>query len=175
MVEFLIVSPEFERIIQPYSAALGRLGIKGSVRIVDSAQYRRRLDTFDFDIVVTSYRQSLTPGNEQRDYWGSVSADREGSRNLMGIKNPAIDQLVERIVFAESRADLVAATRALDRVLLWNHYLVPQWYAPRDRVAMWDMFRGPARMATHAHATTRFLQSWWHDGPAAARLAAARR
>jgi microcin C transport system substrate-binding protein len=174
-VEFLIVSPEFERIIQPYSLALGRLGIKTSIRIVDSAQYRRRLNTFDFDIVVASFRQSLTPGNEQREFWGSQAAESEGSRNVIGIKNPAIDKLIERIVFAKDRAELVAATRALDRLLLWNHYLVPQWYAPRERVAMWDMFRGPAKMPTHVHATSRFLQAWWHDGTAAARLTAARR
>ena len=173
--EFLILSPEFERIVQPYSLALGRLGIKTSIRIVDSAQYRRRLNTFDFDIVVASFRQSLTPGNEQRDFWGSQAADSEGSRNLVGIKNPAIDKLIERLVFARDRAELVAATRALDRVLLWNHYLVPQWYSPRERVAMWDMFRGPDKMPTHVHATSRFLQAWWHDGSAAARVAAARR
>ena len=173
--EFLLLQPEFERVIQPYRAALDGLGIKTSIRIVDSAQYRRRLNTFDFDIVVASFRQSLTPGNEQRDYWGSQAADSERSRNLVGIKNPAVDQLIERIVFAKDRAELVAASRALDRVLLWNHYLVPQWYAPRERVAMWDMFRGPAKMPTHVHATSRFLQSWWHDGTAAARLAAARR
>lgn len=173
--EFLIVSPEFERIIRPYMEALGRLGIETTVRIVDSSQYRRRLDTFDFDIVVAGYRQSLTPGNEQRDYWGSEAADREGSRNLMGIRNPAIDKVIEQLIFAKERADLVAASRALDRILLWNYYLVPQWYSPKDRVAMWDMFRGPSKLPTHAGSTTRFLQTWWHDGAAAERLAAARR
>jgi microcin C transport system substrate-binding protein len=173
--EFLIVSPEFERIVQPYITALGRLGIKATMRIVDSAQYRRRINTFDFDIVVGRFRQTVTPGNEQRDYWGSVAADREGSRNLIGIKNPAIDKINEKLIFAEDRAELVAATRALDRILLWNHYLVPQWYAPMEWVAMWDMFRGPARMPTHAPATSRFLQVWWHDSAAAERLAQARR
>ncbi|MBN9278316.1 MAG: ABC transporter substrate-binding protein [Hyphomicrobium sp.] len=174
-VEFLIVSPEFERIIQPYGVALGRLGIKTSIRIVDSAQYRRRLNTFDFDMVVASFRQSVTPGNEQRDYWGSAAADSEGSRNLIGIKNTAVDQLIEKVIFATDRAELVAASRALDRVLLWNHYLVPQWYVPKERVAMWDMFGGPAKMPTHVQATSRFLQVWWHDQAAAARLSDARR
>jgi microcin C transport system substrate-binding protein len=174
-VEFLIVSPEFERIIQPYSASLGRLGIKTSIRIVDSAQYRRRLNTFDFDIVVASFRQTMTPGNEQRDYWGSAAADSEGSRNLIGIKNPAVDKIVEKLIFAKDRPELVAASRALDRILLWNHYLVPQWYVPKERVAMWDMFSGPARMPTHVQATSRFLQVWWHDKAAADRLAEARR
>jgi microcin C transport system substrate-binding protein len=173
--EFLIVSPEFERIVQPYIGELGRLGIKASLRIVDSAQYRRRLNTFDFDIVVASYPQSLTPGNEQRDFWGSEAADREGSRNLIGIKNPAVDKVIEELIFAKDRPGLVAASRALDRVLLWNYYVVPQWYVPRERVAMWDMYRGPSTMPRHARSTSRFLQVWWHDGAAAERLAAARR
>jgi len=173
--EFLIVSPEFERIIQPYIASLGRLGIKSSIRIVDSAQYRRRLNTFDFDVVVASFRQTVTPGNEQRDYWGSAAADSEGSRNVIGIKNPAVDKIIEKLIFAKDRAELVATSRALDRILLWNHYLVPQWYVPRERVAMWDMFSGPARMPTHVQATSRFLQVWWHDKAAADRLAEARR
>ncbi len=174
-VEFMIVSPEFERIVQPYRQALEQLGIKSELRVVDSSQYRRRLDTFDFDVIVTGYRQSLTPGNEQRDYFGSEAAGREGSRNLMGIKNPAIDKIIEKLIFAKDRAELVAASRALDRVLLWNHYLVPQWYAPRDRVAMWDKYRGPSKSPKHTGSTTRFLQTWWHDDVAAARLAAARR
>lgn len=175
VAEFLIVSPEFERIIQPYIATLGRLGIKSSIRIVDSAQYRRRLNTFDFDIVVASFRQTVTPGNEQRDYWGSAAADSEGSRNVIGIKNPAVDKIIEKLIFAKDRPELVAASRALDRILLWNHYLVPQWYVPRERVAMWDMFSGPSRMPTHVQATSRFLQVWWHDKAAADRLAEARR
>jgi microcin C transport system substrate-binding protein len=173
--EFLIVSPEFERIVQPYIAALGRLGIKATMRIVDSAQYRRRLHTFDFDIVIAGYRQSLTPGNEQREYWGSVAADHEGSRNLVGIKNPAVDKVIEELIFAKDRPDLIAASRALDRILLWNYYLVPQWYSPKDRVAMWDLYRGPDKMPMYAASSTRFLQVWWHDDKAAARLTAARR
>ena len=173
--EFLLLEPEFERLVQPYIAALGKLGIKASIRIVDSAQYRRRLNTFDFDIVVASFRQSLSPGNEQREFWGSAAADSEGSRNLIGIKNPAVDQIVEKLILAKDRAELVAASRALDRVLLWNHYLVPQWYVPHERVAMWDMFRGPTRMPTHVRATSRFLQVWWHDAGAAAKLADGRR
>ncbi len=174
-VEFLIVSAEFDRIVRPYMDALGKLGIDATVRLVDSAQYRWRLDTFDFDVVVAGYRQSLTPGNEQRDYFGSEAAGREGSRNLMGIKNPAIDKVIEKLIFAKDRAELVAASRALDRILLWNYYLVPQWYSPKDRVAMWDMYRGPSKPPTYTGSTTRFLQTWWHDGAAAERLAAARR
>ena len=107
------------------------------------------VDTFDFDIVVHSFRQSLSPGNEQRDFWGSEAAGKEGSRNVIGIKNPAIDKLIDKIILAKDRADLVAATRALDRVLLWNHYVVPQWHAPFARIAMWKHVR-PAREAALA-------------------------
>lgn len=173
--EFLIVSPEFERIVQPYIAALARLGIKATLRIVDSAQYRRRIHTFDFDVVIASYRQSLTPGNEQREYWGTVAADHEGSRNLAGIKNAAVDKVIETLIFAKDRPELVAASRALDRILLWNYYLVPQWYSPKERVSMWDLYSGPEKMPMQAASTTRFLQTWWHDQKAAARMAAARR
>ena len=121
--EFLLVQPDFERVVLPYKNILEKLGIKASVRTVDTSQYQRRHDTFDFDIIVASFPQSLSPGNEQRDFWGSAAANREGSRNLVGIKNAAVDTLIENIVLAKDRADLVAATRALDRVLMWNHYV----------------------------------------------------
>src|SRR5690606_23046947 len=125
-VEFLLVSPDFERIVLPYIQNLKRLGIVARVRTVDASQYQNRTDNFEFDIVVGSWQQSLSPGNEQRDYWGSAAADRPGSRNLVGIKNPAIDQLIDRIIYARDRDELIAASKALDRVLLWNHYVVPQ-------------------------------------------------
>ena len=115
-VEFLLVSPLFERIVQPYIGNLERLGIKAKIRMVDSAQYTRRLDRFDYDIIVGNFGQSKSPGNEQRDYWGSEAASREGSRNLIGIKDPAIDKLVDKVIFAKDRQELVAATNALDRV-----------------------------------------------------------
>jgi microcin C transport system substrate-binding protein len=173
-VEFLLVQPDFERLVLFYKQALDKLGIKCSIRLVDSAQYRRRIDTFDFDIVVASFRQSLSPGNEQREFWGSEAADKEGTRNIIGIKNPAVDKLIERVIFAKDRAELVAATRALDRVLLWNHYLVPQFYSPHDRIAMWDKFGRPDKLPTATTALAQFLQVWWHDEAAAKRLAEAR-
>ena len=166
--EFLLVQPDFERIVLPFKTALERLGVKSSVRIVDTSQYQRRHDTFDFDIIVASFPQSLSPGNEQRDFWGSEAADKEGSRNVIGIKNPAIDKLVDRIILAKDREELVAATHALDRVLLWNHYLVPQWHMPFDRLARWDMFGRPAKLPSRA---TSFLRVWWYDDAAAKRLA----
>ena len=117
-----------------------------NVRIVDAAQYENRLRQWDYDIIVASWGQSLSPGNEQRDFWGSQAADQPGSRNLIGIKNPAVDTLIERVIFAKNRDDLVAATKALDRVLLWNFYVVPQWTYGKQRTARWDRFGRPRHM-----------------------------
>ena len=114
-----------------------------TVRIVDDAQYENRLRQWDFDMIVATWGQSLSPGNEQRGYWGSQAADQPGSRNLIGIKNPAVDALIDRIIFAKNRAELVAATKALDRVLLWNFYVVPQWTYGKMRTARWDRFGRP--------------------------------
>src|SRR5262249_58913874 len=132
-----------ERIILFYKPSLERLGITVNVRIVDDPQYENRLRNWDFDMIVASWPESLSPGNEQRDYWGSRAADTPGSRNYVGIKNPAVDVLIERVIFAGSRADLVAATRALDRVRLWNQYVVPQFTLAVMRVARWDRFGRP--------------------------------
>lgn len=169
--EFLIVQPDFERVVQPYARALERLGVKASLRTVDAAQYERRTDDFDFDIVVQTFAQSTSPGNEQRNYWGSATADTQGSQNVLGVKNPAIDRLIDRVIFAKDRAELAAATRALDRVLLWNHYVVPQWYSPNNRIAYWTKFGRPTKLPSRDFA---FLQAWWYDEAAARKLAEAR-
>jgi microcin C transport system substrate-binding protein len=166
-VEFLLVSPLFERIVQPYLRNLERLGIKGALRMVDSAQYTRRLNVFDYDIVVGNFAQSDSPGNEQRDYWGSEAADREGSMNLIGVKSSAIDKLIDQVIFAKDREELVAATRALDRVLLWNDFVVPQWYSPFVRIAYWNRYGQPATLPA---LTPGFLQVWWFDQTLAAQL-----
>lgn len=158
--EFLLVQPDFERIVLPYIEDLKKIGIAATARIVDTSQYKRRLDSFDFDVVVGSFAQSHSPGNEQRDFWGSESAKHDGSRNLAGISNPAIDKLIDAIILAKDRADLVAATRALDRVLLWNNYVVPQWYYPFDRLASWDRFGRPEKLPSQSPGTT---MSWWFD------------
>lgn len=158
--EFLLVQPDFERIVLPYIEDLKRIGIAATARIVDTSQYKRRLDSFDFDVVVGSFGQSHSPGNEQRDFWGSATATRDGSRNLCGIANPAIDKLIDAIIVAKDRADLVAATRALDRVLLWNFYVVPQWYYPYDRLASWDLFGRPEKLPSQSPGTTI---GWWFD------------
>jgi microcin C transport system substrate-binding protein len=166
-VEFLIESPLFERIVQPYLRNLERLGITGTIRMVDSAQYIQRLNQFDYDIVVGSFPESESPGNEQRDFWGSEAAGREGSSNLIGVKSPAIDKLIDRIIFAKDRAELVAATHALDRVLLWNEFVVPQWYSPNERIAYWDRYGQPKVLP---QLGAGFIQVWWFDQALAARL-----
>jgi microcin C transport system substrate-binding protein len=171
-VEFLLVSPLFERIVQPYLRNLERLGIRGKIRLVDSAQYARRLNGFDYDIVVGNFPQSDSPGNEQRDFWGSDAADRDGSMNLIGVKDPAIDRLIDRVIFTKDRAELVAATRALDRVLLWNDFVVPQWFAPKARLAYWNRYGQPEKLPG---LTPGFFQVWWFDQEKADRLPGAAR
>jgi microcin C transport system substrate-binding protein len=166
-VEFLLVSPLFERIVQPYLRNLERLGIKGTIRMVDSAQYTRRLNVFDYDIVVANFAQSDSPGNEQRDFWGSEAANREGSMNLIGVKSPAIDKLIDHVIFAKDRAELVAATNALDRALQWNEFVVPQWYSPNVRIAYWNRYGQPKVLPG---LTPGFLQVWWFDQTLAAQL-----
>nr|WP_236823770.1 extracellular solute-binding protein [Blastochloris viridis] len=159
MVEFLISQPSFERVVLRYKPTLERLGIVMSVRTVDDTQYQNRVRQFDFDVVVNSWGQSLSPGNEQRYYWGSEAADVPGTGNIGGIKNPAVDALIERIIFAKTREELVATTRALDRVLMWNRYVVPQWTYGKQRTARWDRFGKPERMP--AYAAAAFPTIWW--------------
>ncbi|MEM9684863.1 MAG: extracellular solute-binding protein, partial [Pseudomonadota bacterium] len=135
--EIMLVQPTFERVVLPFTRNLKRLGIDVNVRTVDSAQYQKRVDEFDYDMIVGSWGQSQSPGNEQRDFWGTDAADRSGSRNLAGLKDPVIDELVEVLIAAPDRESLVTATRALDRVLLWKFFVIPNWYSPVDRVAYW--------------------------------------
>jgi microcin C transport system substrate-binding protein len=161
-IEFLIGDKNLERVILFYQPALERIAMKVSVCLVDDIQYTNRLHQWDFDIVVANWPESLTPGNEQRDYWGSHAAKLHGSRNLIGIKDPAVDALIERIVFADTRDELVAATRALDRVLLWNHFVVPQWTLFNERTARWDRFGCPAHMPKYGLAA--FPTLWWWEG-----------
>ncbi|MFT6916937.1 MAG: microcin C transport system substrate-binding protein [Motiliproteus sp.] len=155
--ELLLVQKEFERVVAPMLKNLERLGIETQIRIVDVSQYINRLRSFDFDMLVYSYGQSSSPGNEQRDYWHSSMADIEGSRNLMGIKNPAIDSLIELVVAAPDREQLVLRTRALDRALQWNHYLIPQFHISSYRVAYWDKFAMPETRPKYALG----FDSWW--------------
>ncbi len=168
--EVLLVSPLFERIVLPFAKNLERLGIAAAVRTVDSAQYRRRLDDFDFDVVIGTWGQSLSPGNEQRNFWGSDFADRPGSRNLIGIKDPVVDALVEGVINAADRKSLVAHVRALDRVLQWGHWVIPQWHIPYDRLVYWDRFGRPEVTPTQGVQ----FDAWWVDPRKAAELEAKR-
>jgi microcin C transport system substrate-binding protein len=166
-VEFLNQDPSGERLILFYKPALERLGINVSVRTVDNVQYQNRLRSFDFDIVTDVWGQSLSPGNEQLEYWGSRAADQPGSNNSAGIKNPAIDELIQKVIFAKDRATLVAATKALDRVLLWNHYVVPQFTYGFARYARWDRFSHAEPLPKYGVAGLPSL--WWWDAEKAAR------
>jgi microcin C transport system substrate-binding protein len=167
-VELLVEQPAFERVMLFFKPSLERIGMAVSVRTIDSSQYENRLRQWDFDIITTSWPQSLSPGNEQRGFWGSQAADQPGSRNLIGIKNPAVDTLIDRVIFAKSRAELVAATRALDRVLLWNFYVVPQWTYGKQRTARWDRFGHPETMPKYG--ASAFPSIWWWDAAKAAKV-----
>ena len=167
-IEFLIAQPIMERIIGAYIEDLKKIGIDARARLVDSSQYQRRLENFDFDSITANFAQSHSPGNEQREFWGSSAADKPGSRNVIGIKNPVVDELIELLVQAKTREDVVAATRALDRVLLWNHYLVPQWHFPYDRIASWDIFGRPEKLPSQAPSAV--IVNWWIDAAKAEKL-----
>jgi microcin C transport system substrate-binding protein len=166
-VEFLADDPTFERVFLFYKPGLERLGIGVSVRSVDDAQYENRLRTFDFDALVKTWGQSLSPGNEQREYWGSAAASRPGSQNLTGISDPGVDALIDTVIYAKDREELVAATRALDRVLLANDYVVPQWYYPFSRTARWNRFGRPAALPEYGQPA--FPTIWWWDAELAAK------
>ena len=159
-IEFLLVQPAFERIVSPYVKNLAKLGIDAKLRTIDPTQYQNRVTNYDYDAVVMSFGQSLSPGNEQRDYWSSAAADRPGGRNYIGIKDPAIDALIDKLIFAKSRAALITATRALDRALISNHYIMPQWYAPHERLAYWQGLKRPAMMPKHGLG---FPTIWWKE------------
>ena len=165
-VEFLAEDPSFERVFLFYKPSLDRLGVVVGVRTVDDAQYENRLRNWDFDVITHSWGESLSPGNEQRGYWGSQAADQPGSLNLIGIKNPAIDALIDEVIFAKSRPDLIAATKALDRVLLWNHYVVPQWTYGKMRTARWDRFGHPDPLPKYG--VSAYPSVWWWDAGKAA-------
>jgi microcin C transport system substrate-binding protein len=167
-VEFLSNAPNVERVFLFYKPSLERLGITVSVRTVDEAQYVNRLRSWDFDIMTYAWGESLLPGNEQRGYWGSQAADQPGSENVIGIKNPAVDALIEHVVYAKHEADLVAATKALDRVLLWNHYVVPQWAHNKMRTARWDRFGHPQTLPKYGMSA--FPTLWWMDAEKVARV-----
>ncbi|MDB5624683.1 MAG: transporter substrate-binding protein [Tardiphaga sp.] len=167
-IELLGADPNSERVSLFYKPSLERLGIAVNVRTIDPAQYENRLRTWDFDIIIAVWGESLSPGNEQREFWGSAAADMAGSRNVVGIKDPAIDTLIERVIYTRDREDLVAATKALDRVLLWNHYVVPQYTYSKVRTARWDRFGRPDELPKYGQSGWPLI--WWYDAERAAKL-----
>jgi microcin C transport system substrate-binding protein len=167
-VEILVQDPSAERLSLFYKPSLERIGVTASIRVVDDAQYQNRIRSFDFDMITDVWPESLSPGNEQREFWGSQTADQPGSKNTIGIKNPAIDALIEKVIFAKDRATLVAATRALDRVLLWNFYVVPQFTYGFSRYARWDRFSRAEPMPKYGRSGLPAL--WWYDADKAAKI-----
>ncbi len=162
--EILNDSVMFERWVQPFIKNLARIGVKAKLRTIsDAAQMQNRMNEYDFDMVIGSFGQSESPGNEQREFWGSDKADIPGSRNYIGIKNPVIDEIITQLIHATSREDLITKTRALDRVLLWNHYVIPMWHYDKWRLAYWKHLKRPE---TLSGLDPLVIQTWWID-PAA--------
>lgn len=157
--EYLYIDPSSERIAAPFAQALEKMGVKMTLRRVDTSQYIERMDNFDFDMSTAVWGQSLSPGNEQREFWGTAAADQNGSRNVVGIKDPAIDAIIEKIIAADSAEELAAACRALDRVLIWQYFTVPQFYNEVDRIARWAYLERPETVPLRGLDTS----SWWYD------------
>ncbi len=166
--EILLVSQAFERIVLPFTSNLSRLGIETKVRLVDQSQYLNRLRSFDFDMIISGWGQSESPGNEQRSFWGSYTADVQGSRNYAGIKSQVIDELIELVIQAPDRESLVARTRVLDRVLIAGYYVIPNWHIQSDRALYWDKFSRPDSPTKSGVMVAR----WWYDDAKASQLAA---
>jgi microcin C transport system substrate-binding protein len=164
--EILLNDTTFERVTLPFVQNLQRLGVKASVRTVDPSQYEKRLDHFDFDMTIVVFSQSLSPGNEQRDFWSSASADTPGGKNLVGIKDPAVDALADLIIAAPDRDQLIYRTRALDRLLQWGFYVVPNWHSDKFRVIYWNKLAHPAKTPPYGLPT----DTWWIDPTKAAAL-----
>jgi microcin C transport system substrate-binding protein len=159
--EIMLVQKGFERIVAPLARNLEKLGITVDYRTVDPALYQRRTDTFDFDMIVEGFGQSQSPGNELMDMFHSSSAGQEGTRNVIGIKDPVVDALIEKVIYAQDRQTLVTAVHALDRVLLWGDYLIPHWYIGTHRVAYWNRFGRPATLPQYYSAADWMLATWW--------------
>ncbi|MGL4490064.1 MAG: ABC transporter substrate-binding protein, partial [Rhizobiaceae bacterium] len=169
VIELIDESDITARFVLPYAESLKKIGIELNLRVLDQSSQTERERKFDYDMLVTVWGQSLSPGNEQREYWGSAAAKREGSRNMAGIADPAIDKLIDKVIFAPDRVTLVAAVRALDRVLLANDYMIPQWYSPGDFYVYWDRFGRPDKLPRYNFG---FPSVWWYDQAKADRVAA---
>lgn len=165
--EILLVSPSFERVMAPYVKNLSKMGIKADYRTIDPALYTDREQKFDFDMIVQVYGQSQSPGNEQRNFWHSTSADRPGSKNLAGIKDPAVDTLVDKIIYAQTLDELAAACKALDRVLWYGYYMVPNWFMDGHRLAYRNIFHQPDTLPLF-YDYMQLLMTWWMQSPTSA-------
>lgn len=170
--EILLSSPTFERVALPYTQWLERIGVTARVRTVDPAQYQVRMDGFDYDMTVDVIGQGFSPGNEQRDYFTCTKARENGSQNIAGFCDPVLDELVEMVIAAPDRQELIHRTRALDRVLQHGNYLIPNWHSRTFRIAFWDRFGQPERNPRYGLG---FPTAWWVDAQRDAALAAARR
>jgi len=159
--EVILAQKGFERIMAPFARNLKKLGIAVDYRTVDVALYQQRMESFDFDMVVTSFGQSQSPGNELKGMFHSSSAKQNGSRNLIGIEDPVVDALIDRVIYAKNRAELVVAVHALDRVLLHGDYLVPHWYIASHRIAYWDRFGFPETLPLYYDVESWMLATWW--------------
>ena len=168
--EILLVSPGFERIANPFVQSLKKLGIIANTRLIDTSQYINRKRSFSFDMIMHAFIQSESPGSEQIQFWGSQAATQQGSGNLIGIQNPAIDGLIENISVAQNKQELVTALRALDRALLHNHYIVPHWYSPYTRIVYWDKFGVPQVSPKYDRYFTYAIFTWWYDEKKALQL-----
>lgn len=158
--EILLILPTFERIIAPYVKNLGQLGIEVRYRTIDETLYTERLKKFDYDMVVVSYGQSLSPGNEQRNFWHSMSVDRLGSNNYAGIQSKAVDNLIEKIIYATNKEELTAACRALDRVLWYGYYIIPNWHLNSHRITYRNVFEMPATLPKY-YSANQLIDTWW--------------
>ncbi len=158
--EFIEANPALERWVLPFLQNLKKIGVLVTLRTIDPTQYQNRMQNFDFDMTTSVMGQSDSPGNEQRDFWTSQKADQPGSRNLIGVKDPVVDALVDQIINAPTRADLVARTRALDRVLLHSYYVIPNWYYAKWRVAWWQGFHAPKNVISKSLGV---MDKWWYE------------
>ncbi|OED45707.1 hypothetical protein ACH42_04810 [Endozoicomonas sp. (ex Bugula neritina AB1)] len=160
-IELLLTQASMERVALPFKKNLESMGIDFSIRSVDMSQYIQRIRSFDYDMIVVGYGQSTSPGNEQAGYWGSLAADTQGSRNYMGIKNHVVDAMIDKVTVADTREELTTAVRALDRVLLWGEYIIPQWYIPHQRLVYTNKLKHPQSESLYSID----LYSWWIDEP----------
>ncbi|MFQ5444350.1 MAG: extracellular solute-binding protein, partial [Nitrospinales bacterium] len=172
--QLLLSAPTWMRISEPYKNNLRKIGVDMEIKTVQVAEYEERLRNFKFDMIVASYPQSRSPGNEQRYMWGSEAAKTPGSRNYAGIQNPAIDELIDIIIQAKTRKELVTAIQAMDRILMHQFYMVPHWYIAYDRVVYWNKFARPKINPSNSPILNNVIEWWWWDKNRAQKLKEAR-